>query len=214
MFRNPSNLGAQKNWNRCLSQITGDYFLLMPADDLIHPQYLEIKLDIFAKDQDHKIAIVGCKRDVINSSGRVIMSRGFPGKNKHEYSKQDILKKTFLWGTNLIGEPAAGLVRSDVAKKVGSYRAMPGYLIDLDFWIRALNYGSYYYLDQSLCSFRISDNSWSANIGFNQYRQFMEFIRRLSSENEANPNLMDRLLVNTSSFVNQIARIAFFRIMA
>lgn len=207
------NLGPEGNWNRCLSEIKGEYFLLVPGDDTLFPSYLEKKLEVFKADTQKKLAIVGCDRTIINSNGKQLMSRGFPpGAGEFKYSQ--ILSAVYKKGTNVIGEPGSGLVRGEVAKKVGAYRAKPGYLIDLDFWLRALQFGNYYHLDVPLCTFRISKVSWSARIGFDQRNQFMEFVKRFSKETSFKPSPMELVSVSLSSYYVMMARMAFFKLVS
>jgi glycosyltransferase involved in cell wall biosynthesis len=40
-FRHPQNIGANNNFNYCLEQARGDYFLLLHDDDLIDPDFVE-----------------------------------------------------------------------------------------------------------------------------------------------------------------------------
>ena len=50
------NLSKRNGWvansNFVLSQARGEYFMILPHDDLLRPQYLEACLDVLRKDQD------------------------------------------------------------------------------------------------------------------------------------------------------------------
>jgi glycosyltransferase involved in cell wall biosynthesis len=213
LVESTERLGPEKNWNRCLSQIHGEFFVLLPGDDFLEKDYLQKMLRVFEKDIEQKIALVGCSRKIVNSEGKVLSTRGFRGA-EGIHGQAEILKKTFLYGTNIIGEPGSGMVRSKFARQVGTYRARPGYMIDLDFWVRVLNYGKYYYLDEPLVSFRISDNSWSSRIGFQQRRQFLEFISHVTLEQKLTPTFMEKFAASASSFVNLVGRMVFFKLWA
>lgn len=202
-------LGPEGNWNRCLSKIRGDFYILVPGDDILYPSYLAKMVGIMTADTKKAIALVGCARRIIDSHGTAIYCRSYPGKTGL-YAAHQVLRQTFLFGTNVIGEPASALMRSKVARSLACYQARPGYLIDLDFWIRALDFGAFYYLDEALCGFRISRTSWSARIGFRQRHEFIQFIRRIIKERNLHPRLWEWMAVYTSSWINLIGRMAFF----
>jgi glycosyltransferase involved in cell wall biosynthesis len=74
-LRNPKNLGPGGNWNRCLEVAQGKYFKLLPHDDLLAPRCLEEQVSVLEDDSAGKIALVFGFRQIIDPSGRILMTR-------------------------------------------------------------------------------------------------------------------------------------------
>jgi hypothetical protein len=66
--RNPTNLGANANYVRALSLARADWFVMMGADDVMAPCYLEVVEAAAALHPD--AAVVTCRVDVIDADGR------------------------------------------------------------------------------------------------------------------------------------------------
>ena len=69
-FKHPTNMRANDNFNFCLQQAKGDYFLLLHDDDLIDPDFVALCLDAAGYQTDIGIIRTGMRR--IDSSGRVL----------------------------------------------------------------------------------------------------------------------------------------------
>jgi hypothetical protein len=50
--RNPTNVGVDRNFDRCLELSTGEYFLILAHDDRLHPQYLERVVAVLEADEE------------------------------------------------------------------------------------------------------------------------------------------------------------------
>ena len=205
------NYGPGFNWNRCLQRIDGKYFKLVCADDILYPTCIEEQVQVFESRPDQNIALVACSRDMIDENDRAIMRRGYPTSTAIVPGKKAI-KMMVQRGTNKIGEPMAGLVRSDIAKSVGPFRDRIPYVIDVDFWIRALRMGDLYIMNKSLCAFRLSSQSWSARIGLLQFSQYARFIEQVKKENSEFVSVFDGVIGKTAALANCIGRMAFFKI--
>ena len=68
-FRNPQNLGAAGNYNRCFELATGEYFRWTPSDDLISPNLLERAVEIL--DHDPSVFVAYPRTKLINAQGEV-----------------------------------------------------------------------------------------------------------------------------------------------
>ena len=69
-FRHDKNIGANNNFNYCLEQAKGDYFLLLQDDDMIDNDFVEVCITTAAKSQD--IGIIRTGTRIIDSEGEVI----------------------------------------------------------------------------------------------------------------------------------------------
>jgi glycosyltransferase involved in cell wall biosynthesis len=178
LFRNPKNLGVAENWNRCISLANGDFIKMMGADDTLYPDCMKEQAAIFQKDIHQEISLVISSRDIISPENKVIMNRKFPFFTGKISSKRAI-RINFWFGTNVIGEPVSGLFRSDFVKNGGRYSSDNLYLIDLDFWCKILQSGNLYVINKPLSAFRISSNSLSSSLRFEQAGLYHKFARKL-----------------------------------
>jgi glycosyltransferase involved in cell wall biosynthesis len=69
-FKHDKNIGANNNFNYCLEQAKGDYFLLLQDDDMIDNDFVEVCMTTAAKSKD--IGIIRTGTRVIDSEGEVI----------------------------------------------------------------------------------------------------------------------------------------------
>jgi len=178
LLRNPKNLGVAENWNRCISLANGDFIKMMGADDMLYPDCIKEQAAIFQKDIHQEISLVISSRDIISPDNKVIMNRKFPFFTGKISSKRAI-RMNFWFGTNVVGEPVSGLFRSDFVKNGGRYSSDNLYLIDLDFWCKILQSGSLYVINKPLSAFRISSNSLSSSLRFEQAGLYHKFARKL-----------------------------------
>lgn len=177
-YRNDTNLGPQGNWNRCLQESRGKYFKLLPQDDVLSPDCLERQVAVLEADETESIALVFCRRTVVSPAGRPLMVRGYAG-SAGRIAGAVLQRKCVMYGTNLIGEPGAGLFRRTLASTIGGYDASNPYVVDLDYWFRLLAVGDAYYLKAALVTFRVSPGAWSSAIGKRQARDFVGFLKRV-----------------------------------
>lgn len=208
---NEENMGPEKNWNRALSEARGKYIKLACCDDLLEKDCIAKQAAVLEDPRFANVGLVSCSRFIINSQNRKILWRSF-GKLSGRYDGRQIIKKIIRSGNNPVGEPAAGLFRSDMVEKNGGYRAVAPYVIDLDFWIRLLAKSDIYIISEPLCSFRISQNSWSARLNFRQLGDYLKMIDLAAAENRYILSRADILLGQMQCFVKTLLRILIFRL--
>ncbi|MDP3638093.1 MAG: glycosyltransferase family 2 protein [Azonexus sp.] len=209
-LRNEHNLGPAGNWNRCLKEARGQYFKLLPHDDLLHPQCLQRQVAILESDHNENFALVFSAREVLAPAGRVLMRRGFPGGEEGVINAREVILACTRRGTNLLGEPGAVLFRQSLADKIGLFDATNPYVIDLDYWFRLLVHGDAYYCADNLASFRVSRQSWSVAIGKAQDRDFIEFVNRAACWIEPPLSNLDLLATQISARLNKWLRLIFY----
>ena len=110
-FRNRENLGPEGNWNRCLQLARGNYFKLLPHDDLLHPDCLMRQVSKLEEDKYKKIALVFSARQVISPSGNKLIRRSYPGSKEGVLNGSAVKRACVRHGTNLLGEPGSVLFR-------------------------------------------------------------------------------------------------------
>ena len=211
-LRNEKNLGPQGNWNRCLDVASGDYFKLLPHDDLLHPCCLERQVKVLDADTEKRIALVFCARQVLGPDARLLMQRGYPGGREGPIDRDVLIRACVRRGTNLIGEPGAVLMRKATAGKVGLFDVTNPYVIDLDYWFRLLAHGDAHFCAEPLAAFRVSAGSWSVAIGARQSADFRNFVQRMAVLGVAPGSAFDRFCGNLMAILNNISRTLFYRL--
>lgn len=210
---NERNLGAQGNWNRCLTESRGRYLKLLPQDDLLAPTCLAKQVFVLDQDEEKRLALVFCARDIIDVAGDIVMSRTYPGGSRGGISAQALIRRCLCFGTNLIGEPGSVLFRRDTAVDVGLFDASEPYVIDLDYWFRLLLQGDGYYLPEKLASFRVYAGSLSVAIGGKQSGEFRRFVARISKNPDFRICYVDVLMANLMARVNSVMRMMIYHIV-
>jgi glycosyltransferase involved in cell wall biosynthesis len=209
--RNERNLGPEGNWNRCLQLARGKYYKLLPHDDLLAPGALREQVAVFETDSGEEIALVFGARRIIRPDGSLIMTLRFMAGGPRRIPRADAARRCVRAGTNVIGEPGNGLLRRSLALRLGHYDAHYPYVIDLDFWFRALCYGDAYYTGTVASSFRLLKQSWSVAIGPRQHIDFGGMVDKFMGVAELGLTRSDRALGLLRARLNRYVRVVVYR---
>ena len=212
LIQNPFNVGFEDNWNNALNQARLPYFKLMPQDDLLERLCLETQINAFENVKE-PIALVCCARNIINSKGKKLLERGMKGATTGFLTAGSAIKKIIRSGSNPIGEPGAVMMKLETARAVGKFSKGKIYTIDLDYWMRALQFGGLYYIDQPLASFRVHQGSQSVSMTKVQSLQYRHLFINMK-EKFPTVSSLDLLVGNFKSKINQYLRIVFYKIYA
>ncbi|SMP38293.1 Glycosyltransferase involved in cell wall bisynthesis [Desulfonatronum zhilinae] len=204
VLRNDANLGAQDNWNMCLSLAKGEYVKILPGDDTLYPECLAKQAAILNDPKNQHVSFVYCSRDVIDAHGRYVMRARFPGLGR--ISRSTMIRKNIRHGMNVIGEPGAVLFRMSASKKVGGFDARLPYLIDLNYWVRLLDHGDAYAQHEALCTFRLSGTNWSVALGRMRKENYLTFITMMSKNPANELSKFDVPLGKSRAYLNEILR--------
>lgn len=210
--RNRKNLGPRGNWNKCLAAATGKYYKLLPHDDLLMPGSLRAQVGILESNPD--VALVFGTRNIISESGKPLMSRSPLGPKDQRFDGLKLVRKCIYNGSNFIGEPGNGLMRTSLTKTIGEYDDVHPYTIDLDYWFRALAHGEAYYIAAPHSAFRIHNASWTSEIGQDQHKDFVGTINKFSSDSLYKVSRITATLGKVNSALNMRARRLIFKKLA
>ena len=72
-LRNESNLGANGNFQKCLSQVTSDFCVVMGADDILEPNFIEVVVKTISTYPEASIIHPGIK--IVNENNKEISTR-------------------------------------------------------------------------------------------------------------------------------------------
>ncbi len=211
LVRNTRNLGPQGNWNRCLEVATGKYYKLLPQDDLLSPDSLAEHVAILEDDRNAELALVFGSRLIIDHHGRSVFRRGFSTSRPGRIDGRKLVRRCVRAGTNLMGEPGNELIRRSLASLIGPYDTGHPYLVDLDYWFRALACGDAYYTGKRSSCFRISQGSWSVALGRKQLDDFRAFVEKYAADTSYGITRADRILGFAKARVNTLARALIYR---
>jgi glycosyltransferase involved in cell wall biosynthesis len=181
--RNHETLGVAGNWNRATGLARGRYVKVLCHDDVLAPSCLEWQIG--AMEKHPEVALVAGKRDIVDSSGRVLVKgRGLRGL-KGVVPGREAIRRTLRAGTNIFGEPLAVLLRRDLMAKCGAFSDATPYMIDLEYWCRMLRFGPLFAQDCTVGKFRVIDSSLSAHLIREQRRQAVALFRTLRQEDSS-----------------------------
>ena len=179
-IRNPSNLGACENGNRCFANARGRYFKLLCADDVLLDGVLRKQLTILQAQPD--VALVTCGYLETDPDLKVRGSwSAFPGS----HSGHRVINFCLSRMTNAVGGPSNTMMRHTAAAGIVadvSYRL----LADLKFNLQLLERGSYVSLNEPGFLYRRHPNSDFAT-GCTDELHVREYLRLVSEFNWWNP---------------------------
>lgn len=152
-------LGQAANWNRCLELATGEWVILLHADDMLHPHYLERAIN--ALDAAPDAVWLFCCAEHVDAVGRHLRlqsayaeSRCVPG--------QDLARRLLLEGCLI--NPAGVLARRSAYEAVGRFTEAIVWGVDWHMWVRLALHGNAVYLAEPLAQYRIHGQSGTSGV--------------------------------------------------
>jgi glycosyltransferase involved in cell wall biosynthesis len=118
-FRNETNLGVAKNYNRVFELSSGEYFKWAAHDDLCAPEYLERCVEILDREPD--VVLCYPKTSIIDEHGEFVRNH-FDGFNLRSAKPHERFRD-FLHVHGLCN-PIVGLIRARTLERtplIGSY---------------------------------------------------------------------------------------------
>lgn len=159
--RNATTVSQADNWNRVVQLCRAPLVKLVCADDLLHPRCLE--LQVGPMEADPGLAVVASRRHMIDEQSRVIVPRRGLARLIGVRTGMEVARRVVRNGANPVGEPGGVLFRREDFFTAGGWRADRTFVMDLDLWMRLLQYGEFLGLPETLAAFRIGLGSVSAD---------------------------------------------------
>ena len=189
--KNARNIG-NKNYNVLSSITDGEYLMLLCADDLIRPTFIEKCVNIMQKYPN--VGYVHGERDYISVDGTITELDPFfkcsfvaPGKS--------VLPIYMLTD---IGQPAQSLIKRSVFNRVSGYNTEFDHTnADKDLWFRLSLVSDYAYIREKLALIRIHKER-ETTAGFKSFYHPLAIYLMLSNQVElgrvsGHQNVLDRL---------------------
>ncbi|HVL98445.1 MAG TPA: glycosyltransferase [Egibacteraceae bacterium] len=213
LVRNERNIGAIANWNRVRQLARGRYVKLLPADDVLYPDCLSTQVGVLDDAAHRTVALVCAKRDIVDEAGGLLWpARGLGGMTG-PVSAREAIRRCVRAGANLMGEPAAVLVRADALARAGPFDDRLPYMIDFELWSRVLRHGDLYAVRRALCTFRVTSTSESVAVTAHQGAQARALLRRLRAEGAFGVTAADLALgLPRASLAPYLRRLAYLEV--
>ncbi len=211
LFTNDENLGMVGNWNKCLEYVSGEFFIILCADDIIDQNCIEKKLIPLIKNKNIVLSFGAAK--IIDEKNNKLYSRHFFSRNC-VFSGTDYAKKSFR-RRNLYGEPSNVLVRSNAIDRVGMFSKDVIYATDWDYWIRISETGLVSYIDEELYCYRVASNNETSKIGIiNILKNDKTFVESVRRHTNLDLNILDYLFHRFNVLIRSMARFCFMKMVS
>lgn len=167
--------GARRNWNRVSELARGELIKLVCGDDLLRPTMLAEQVAALDAAGDDAV-MVASQRDLVDARGDVFLrGRGLDALDG-VVPGADALRATVRSGTNIFGEPACVLLRTDALRAAGWWQDLR-YYIDAGSYAPVMVTGDVVALRRPLAAFRVSASQWSVRLMKAQAEEAAEFHR-------------------------------------
>ena len=180
IHRNEAHLPMAGNFNRAIEIIRDyEYFKLFCADDLLLAECLAEQVNDLA--QHPKAAIAASARWILKADGRRLFARSH-FRHSGELPGKEVIRQCLLAGTNVIGEPAAVLLRSEGLPEVFQMDGAHPYVVDLNLWSDALRERTIYFNAKPLACFRTHKAGATASLTGRILQDFLAFRKRAQAD--------------------------------
>lgn len=209
--RNRETLSQPDNWARAVQLCRAPLVKLLCADDLLHPRCLELQVPPMRDDP--ALALVASRRHMIDEQSRVIVPRrGLGGGLVGTHSGSEVARRVIRNGANPIGEPGNVLFRLEQFVTAGGWRSDRRFIMDLDCWMRLLQYGDFLGLPETLAAFRIQRGSVSAENEQAIYDEQRALIEELGSSGTFDVRGLDVTVGRVAAPLGRARRKALFSV--
>ena len=170
-FRNSSNLGMPRNWNKAVGYSQSEYIHVFAHDDIMLADNLAKKVEIF--DKCPKAGFLHCSCYIFDSKGNLIRIDDPWPEERREYFISDgfsYFKKLFNY--NIIWSPSV-LIRKEPFLKLGGFDPKITLAFDLEMWMRLSLFYDVAYLKTPLIGYRMHETN--ANRALKDTKLLSEF---------------------------------------
>jgi glycosyltransferase involved in cell wall biosynthesis len=179
-LRRDRDLGLIGNHNDLLRRVETEYVLILPDDDLAHPELLESTVQVL--DAHPRAGMVHAGLDMIGPDGELLTGDVNWTLGLTEDTVEpgaEFIRESMRYSCRVCASSA--LMRT-AALPAGFFREADFPPVDLGLWLRMAISWDMAFVDRTLCSYRVHDSSHSAAFGDPTgpgYLQDVELLRRL-----------------------------------
>ena len=159
VVRSEQRLGQSGNWNRCIELATGEYVILLHADDVLAPEYLARA--VATLDDNGDLGLVHCAAQHIDTVGNPLAVQWL--FDHDVVDRDDVILRSLLLDGCVIN-PAGVLVRRRVYDDVGRFTDQIVWGVDWHMWIRIALRVPVAYLSEPLSFYRQHGQSGTSGV--------------------------------------------------
>jgi glycosyltransferase involved in cell wall biosynthesis len=145
-----------ENWNNCVDYATGDYIMLLSADDLLLPKFVETAISTFDKND---IDAFSSNHLLLNSQMERERRVTIKEQIYENFTSLILLKNPFSINFTLFSKDA--ITQMKLLNKGKLFKSY--YTCDYDLWIRSSNHLKIYFSNTILGKYRLHDSNLSNN---------------------------------------------------
>lgn len=207
-YKNDSNIGLARNWNKCLEKCKGEYIHFICADDTLSPECIEEKVKVMNSDKD--IVMVINTMNMYNEEKKLVMKRKI-------YNRDTIIDgykfaKKSLYRGNIYGGPSNVLFRKDSLEKSGVFPTNTYYTTDWEFTLRLSPLGKIAYLEKGFTHYIISRTNTTSKTSLKvSLKDDAQMIKNLENYKYLKITFLDKVIHNIAIRIRNLARIIYMK---
>ncbi len=174
----PHQMTIAEHWTFVSERATGKYIKLLCSDDSILPHGLMKQIEVL--NENPHVDLVASKRRVVSGRNITLIKSIGGGKLSGLVRGGTALRKSFLSGTNIFGEPSAILFRREKFGKYLPWNDERPYLLDFELYARMLSDidSSIFFLKSTDATFRVHQASLSRKVYSQQTHDFKDLVKK------------------------------------
>jgi glycosyltransferase involved in cell wall biosynthesis len=150
-IKNEFNIGSLKNFSKCIENAIGDYFVLLPHDDILLPGCIT---EFASRLDDPSTGIVFGAVSVINQHGDLLTTR-----LDHPIDRLLTHEESLFNLVDNFMPIQLAMVRTSILRKLGGFSTQFSLFSDCHLWFRvALEGWKSFYCAEAFSSHRVHDN--------------------------------------------------------
>ena len=185
IYRNKRNLGVSRTSNRAIKFAKACILARMDADDVMHPQRLQLQYDFLQKNPEY--VMVGAQVRIVDEDGRFIRYKKFP--TQHE----QIIK--LMYNAVPLQQPTIMINRNRVPQDFKWYDERLSTAEDVDLYFRLLQYGKFRNLNQVLHDYREHRGALSKEDPKQTFKLTYQIRKKAQSQYGYRPSFLHKVIL-------------------
>lgn len=200
--RREREYGLIEHWNKVLSEVHSEYFMIFHDDDIMHPNMIKTMLDIITKD--HSLAFIATNARIIKN-GRVCYSK-YKGKEEIiELKEAEELFKMYAEGDWIPPFPSY-IYSKVIAENMRFSESKGGKYCDVAFLIDAFDVGKLAIITKPCMDYFYHDGQVSQVNDYFQRIKLINYIRKKMKISSHENSLINFRLMNLYCWINNLVR--------
>ena len=129
-IKNDNNIGSINNFNKCIELSNGNYFVLLPHDDLLLPNSIKKFVDVLV---DSEIGLVYSTINIIDDMGQLLSTKSNHSQDKL-FSCEEAVKDIIDYFVPI----QLAMVRTKIIKKMAGFDSNYGLFCDVQLWLKVI----------------------------------------------------------------------------